>query len=74
VRTSLAAAFVVLAAALFPFFAGKGLAYLEVLWAHRGWSVATMGLWFVMVKYLARRLMELSMHRPGSRLRAGEDV
>lgn len=73
-RTSLAAALVVLVGALVPFFVGQGLAYMACLWAHREWTLATMGLWFVMLKYLARRLMELSMHRPGSRLRAATDA
>lgn len=72
-RISLASALVVLVGALVPFLLGKGVAYAACLWTHRDWTLAVLGLWFLMLKYLARRLMELSMRRPGSRLDAGQE-
>jgi hypothetical protein len=73
-RTSLAAALIVVTGTLLPFLVGQGLTYMECLGAHWAWTVATMLLWFLVLRFVTRRLMELSMRRPGRRLRAGEDA
>jgi len=73
-RTSLAAALLVVTGTLVPFLVGQGLTYMECLQAQPVRTAGTVLLWFVIVKFATRRLMELSMRRPGSRLRAGEDA
>jgi hypothetical protein len=71
-RTSAAAALVVLVGLMLPFFMSPGHAYAACIWAYKGWTVVSLALWFVLLKYAGRRWMELAMRRPGGRLKAGE--
>lgn len=70
-KVSLLALVVVYSALAGLMFLGGVRPVLECLWELREWTLASLAAWWVLVRWGARRLLELtSLRRPGDRLEA----
>ena len=70
-RVSLLAVVLVYAALAGLVIIGGGRVTLECLWDLRQWTVISLAAWWLLVRWCARRLLEVaSLRRPGDRLEA----